>query len=312
MPIPIPRALVEFILLGPTDDRRQLQDSPILGDVWIAFAENPAEALDLLITPHKTQPAGHVAAKIADSIDRDDTDIAYLQAILAARLDFEEVLSVVVPMTEWWHEKRTRKMLEKYGRDADDRTSDASILSAKKVEASIAKVLEAARAWQLKKNKVAVEDAGPLDRYVTLAALILWAGTASSRGKKKLDLTAAVADRISEILKISTAEALAKPLADLFEKILASSPDKDDEESGPLVWQISLNRSATPALTKSVPAVKADAARSLFSVDCSGIGWAVIDSGIESSHPAFKDASGQKSRVKKKFRFRQFPPGIKS
>ncbi len=152
MPIPIPRALVEFILLGPTDDRRQLQDSPILGDVWIAFAENPAEVLDLLITPHKTQPAGHVAAKIADSIDRDDTDIAYLQAILAARLDFEEVLSVLVPMTEWWHEKRTRKMLEKYGRDADDRTSGASILSAKKVEATIAKVLEAARAWQLKKN----------------------------------------------------------------------------------------------------------------------------------------------------------------
>ena len=66
MPIPIPRALVEFILLGPTDDRRQLQDSPILGDVWIAFAENPAETLDLLITPHKTQPAGHVAAKIAE------------------------------------------------------------------------------------------------------------------------------------------------------------------------------------------------------------------------------------------------------
>ena len=89
MPIPIPRTLVELILLGPTDDRRQLQDSPILGDVWIAFAENPAEALDLLITPHKTQPAGHVAAKIANSIDRDDTDIAYLQAILAARLDFE-------------------------------------------------------------------------------------------------------------------------------------------------------------------------------------------------------------------------------
>ena len=88
MPIPIPRTLVEFILLGPTDDRRQLQDSPILGDVWIAFAENPAEALDLLITPHKTLAAGHVAAKIAQRIDRDEADVAYLQAIVAARLRF--------------------------------------------------------------------------------------------------------------------------------------------------------------------------------------------------------------------------------
>ena len=50
MAIEIPRTLVEFILLGPEDDRRQLQDSPILGDVWVAFAEKPHERQDLLIT----------------------------------------------------------------------------------------------------------------------------------------------------------------------------------------------------------------------------------------------------------------------
>ena len=35
---PIPSALVDLVLLGPMDDRRQLQDSPILGDVWLAYA----------------------------------------------------------------------------------------------------------------------------------------------------------------------------------------------------------------------------------------------------------------------------------
>ena len=304
MPIPIPRTLVEFILLGPTDDRRQLQDSPILGDVWIAFAENPAEALDLLITPHKTQPAGHVAAKIARCVDQDDSDIAYLQAIVAARLHFEDVLRVVVPMTEWWHDKRTEKMLENYGRAQDDRDAHSSTLSVKKIEAAIAKTLGAARAWHAKKNSVAVEHVGPLDRYVALAGLILWAGTASWRGKKKLDAAATVVDRIGAILKMTTEEALAKPLTDLFERILARPGDKDD--SYPLVWQISLNRSATPALTKSVSAVKADAARSLFSVNCSEIAWAVVDSGIESNHPAFKDTSGTKSRVKRSFDFSNF------
>ena len=88
MPIPIPRSLVDFILLGPADDRRQLQDSPILGDVWIAFAERPAEPVDLLITPHRTIAAGHVAASIGRQIDREGPDIAYLQAIVAARLRF--------------------------------------------------------------------------------------------------------------------------------------------------------------------------------------------------------------------------------
>jgi hypothetical protein len=42
-----------------------------------------------------------------------------------------------------------------------------------------------------------------------------------------------------------------------------------------------------PALQKSVPAVKGDAARSLFKVKCDEIRWAVLDSGIDGNHPAF-------------------------
>jgi serine protease AprX len=57
MVIPIPRSFVEFILLGPTDDRRQLQGLPILGDVWIAFATTPDKPLELRITPSREQPA---------------------------------------------------------------------------------------------------------------------------------------------------------------------------------------------------------------------------------------------------------------
>ncbi len=48
---PIPAALVEHILLGPADDRRVLQDSPVLADVWLAYAADPASIQDLLITP---------------------------------------------------------------------------------------------------------------------------------------------------------------------------------------------------------------------------------------------------------------------
>ena len=56
--LPIPGMLVDLILLGPADDRRQLQDSPILGDVWLAYAADPAGIQDLLITPHKMATAG--------------------------------------------------------------------------------------------------------------------------------------------------------------------------------------------------------------------------------------------------------------
>jgi serine protease AprX len=75
--VEIPRSLVEYILLGPTNDRRQLQDSPILADVWIAFARNAGVCLDLLITPIRERTASEVAAAISERMDRrsPDTDI---------------------------------------------------------------------------------------------------------------------------------------------------------------------------------------------------------------------------------------------
>ena len=119
MAIEIPSSLVEFILLGPEDDRRQLQDSPILGDVWVEFAKKPDQYLDLLITPLMTQPAGAVAAAIDERFNNlnalparppknGDPNIAYLQGIVAARLSFEEVLRIVVPITQWWADKRKK------------------------------------------------------------------------------------------------------------------------------------------------------------------------------------------------------------
>src|SRR5688572_1383738 len=102
------RALVEFVLLGPTNDRRQLQDSPILGDVWVEFAAKPSAPKDLLISPYKTRPAGPVAVLIANrlkrlgirrTINEEPAHVAYLQGIVAARLFFPELLRLIVPIT---------------------------------------------------------------------------------------------------------------------------------------------------------------------------------------------------------------------
>ena len=70
MPISLPRKFVESILLGPMNDRRQLQDSPILGDVWVAFADKPDKPHELLITPHRERAAGIVAIAIDEQIAR--------------------------------------------------------------------------------------------------------------------------------------------------------------------------------------------------------------------------------------------------
>ena len=283
------RALVELVLLGPTSDRRQLQDSPILGDVWIAFAAKPSEPMDLLITPYKARPAGPIAVDIAKRIGKaglkrregQEAQVAYLQGLVAARLFFEEVLRVVVPMTQWWRDRKVRDGLMAYLKRQKHLHP--------KIQAIIKWVREKDEDAQIRLAE-AFADFSALDRYIALAGVILWAS------KQRSD--AAASGGIGSLIdNIKGPDDITENLHELFGKIL-----KDKFQQEAQVWQISLNRKALPALEQSVPAVKGDAARTLFNVRCSDIAWAVVDSGIDGTHPAFSDGR-RKSRIIQAFDF---------
>jgi len=279
------RAFVEFILLGPLDDRRQLQDSPILGDVWIAFASNPGTPRDLLITPYWKCSAGRIASQLNNRLvklgfpgPKIDARVAYLQGIVAARLYFRDLLRVVVPMTEWWQLRGILKKLKDYTEELLQQNLQAFADWVKAVEAS-------APPDEQQRLVAKLARLPSLDRYAALAALILAAESEKSAG-------------IVELIQQSDAvEKAAKKAADFFNVIA-----KDEALKAPQVFQVALNRNATPALSKSVPAIKADAARTLFNVNCSEIAWAVIDSGIDGNHHAFKDADG-KPRILQSYDF---------
>ena len=291
MAIEIPRALVEHMLLGPPDDRRQLQDSPILGDVWIAFASQPERALDLLITPYKDRTASTVALALEDRLGRsrkDDPNVAFLQGIVAARLYFEDILRAVVPMTDWWHSVRTQQELQIY-LHAEDGPG--------KLNRAVNHILDVAQQWNRPSRPTERDRCSALDRYVALAGLVLWA--ARQRPSKRQRSTKSGEEAFSDALKTVRGQVIADLLIQLFDDIQALEPAEK------LVFQISRNRTASTAIARSVPAVKGDAARRLFAVDCSKIAWAVVDSGIDRSHPAFINTDGTESRVRKSFDFTQ-------
>jgi len=280
------RALVDLVLLGPSNDRRQLQDSPILGDVWIAFAVKPSEAMDLLITPHKARPAGPVAVLIADRIRKlklprekgQGAQVAYLQGLVVARLFFREVLRVIVPISQWWHDRKVQEVLQTYNSE------------------DLAPTIQTIIDWAKAVNREAQEaiagdlaNISSLDKYVALAGIILCAG------KQFGSTNGGGVGALMEV--IDGPEPVVKELKQLFEEILEDSFYEEAQ-----VWQVSLNRKALPALEKSVPAVKGDAARTLFNVHCKQIRWAVIDSGISGGHKAFLDNDGN-CRIIKSFDF---------
>lgn len=295
------RELVDLILLGPTGDRRQLQDSPLLGDVWLAFARDPKRRMDLLITPYHDHAAGPVAMALANALRQlaqsqqmtkhalatylKDISVAYLQGLVAARLSFEELLTIVGPRTFWWKDRDVQKSLLKSA-----------------AEQRLLLCLERLRKWARAKEgeereKLAKEFANmsPQDRYIALAGIILWQAEASVSDEKGSN---------------QLADLPAKSVAARLQRLLFAIKDaKIPVKEQGTIWQVSLNRTAMPALQRSIPAVKGDAARTLFKVNSENIRWAVLDSGIDGGHPAFRSypAKGKKtarSRIIEAYDFR--------
>jgi len=77
-------------------------------------------------------------------------------------------------------------------------------------------------------------------------------------------------------------------IARRFLNIYDDWSDKDNYPNIGKIWRVTKNRPVNLAVAKSSLTVKADAARTLFNVSCANITWAVIDSGVDGSHPAFK------------------------
>ena len=295
------RELVDLILLGPTGDRRQLQDSPLLGDVWLAFARDPKRRMDLLITPYHDHAAGPVAMALANALRQlaqsqqmtkralatylKDISVAYLQGLVAARLSFEELLTIVGPRTFWWKDRDVQKSLLKSA-----------------AEQRLLLCLERLRKWARAKEREEREklekefaNLSSQDRYIALAGIILWQAEASVSDEKGLN---------------QLADLPAKSVAARLQRLLFAIKDaKIPVKEQGTIWQVSLNRTAVPALQRSIPAVKGDAARTLFKVNCENIRWAVLDSGIDGGHPAFRSypAKGKKtaqSRIIEAYDFR--------
>jgi serine protease AprX len=290
MTIQIPPALIEYILLGSGDSRRHLQESPILGDVWVEYAKEPASTADLLITVYKDATATDLAAQIYKDIERSpeeeyDPDIAPLRGFVAARLYFHELLRLVVPMTQWWHENGTQEELKKYrppGHGPDDQ----------KVNETVNDLRTLLEDWSATDTTTLTPNRrSAFERFVALCALVYLA-----QDKMPRDIIHFEPERTT-----GTSSHVNEKSEQAIQRMLNTSPDEikryvlnvveamsaAEPKPGAMVFQISLNRLATTAIERSVPTVKGDAARQLFSVDCSEITWAVVDSGIDATHPAF-------------------------
>jgi hypothetical protein len=273
------RKLMEQLMFGTGTVRRFTQDSPVLPDVWLQYmtaaaAKRGAErypAVKLLLTPFRETGAGEVRRVLHERLvaDRHKKEwrqfghkpappprVIYNQTTVAAKLYFEDLVRVVMPMTEWWdrlvkafspdkiQEVDARKRLAEALCDPEHRTGKVKAKAKKQVEESVSYPPDLL--W--------------LMRVVGAMALVLSGGRLRPVfGKTNGVALAKPADWRPIVDAVASLIANLTPMAD------STLDGADTMEKAPaLVYSVSLNREATPTVSRSTLAIKADAARRLF------------------------------------------------
>lgn len=294
--------LIDALLLGVGGRRRELQDLPVLGDVWASYAKEPGKAQDLLFTPTWEKPTGDVARLLATTDVPDGEAIArhrkisYLQGLVVGELTLEELIAVALPGTKWWDQicdLWEQELLDDIEEEGEGYPTDADLAD------WIVWRLDAAVREEGVSGKL-VDDGPEPDRFEQLdmedrqaAKLALLLGILRAAEGANLPEGAKEPLRIGDLRDVLPTESIVDAGVAAIRLMIRrrrelASAHRTENWNG-YIFKITLNRPAAPAVAESVGAVKADAARSLFSISCKEIGWAVIDSGIDQTHPAFWD-----------------------
>jgi subtilisin family serine protease len=255
------RTQIEQIFYGqPDQQRRFTQDFPVLPDVWIAYGTEPDKRFELLLTPHSRSDAAAAAQALRERLKAEQAvDLGGVSWKAAhpgdqrARILFNE--SVVLANFSFWELMRVAMPLTDWWRRA------VAPLGSDWIGEGVRAFIETGA------DRKTAGPKGPGGDLRLLKKLIAIAGAIECEREGAAD-PAAPTDQ-------STA------FARLFGQLT------NPAENRGLIWGISLNRRASTSVWRSRMAVKADAASRLFDVNTDGIRWAVLDTGIDATHPAF-------------------------
>jgi hypothetical protein len=285
------RNWVETILYGAGSHRRFTQDSPVLLDVWAEYFSAYTNAdgdrrLNLLIKPYYDLAPSEVVSQMRERMEGkfELTQTTYNRTVVSTWLKFEELVASIIPLTRWYSDlaQPTRERPRATGKVSKTARRQQSVFPLPKGREMWEDIVRPAQS---------IYPYPQLLGFARMAGLIAYFGDLSGDA-----LTDAVRTTESHIKTLRSAidgeqaenarEFIAKRSLEGWTKHLKGLPAP--QTNGP-IFSINRNRPATFALNHSVKTVKADAARRLFAIDCRDLTWAIIDSGIDASHPAFLD-----------------------
>jgi subtilisin family serine protease len=259
------RETIERLFYGePEHQRRFTQDFPILPDVWIEYGKKPTEQVELLLTPHNESDSATLARALRQRLAGDPqaagqsaARVLYNESVVLAALTFPQLLRAALPLSAWW---------ERAVAPAHPTWSRAAL---QQFAIDLATFVPGARALST--------DPRLLQKLIRIAGVIELERAGRTVGDVGVNPT---------------------PTPDEIQAFAAAFDGLPEVGEGQgLLWSVSLNRRASASVWRSRLTVKADAAGRLFDARTTGIRWAVLDTGIDATHPAFA-RRGQPGKAK--------------
>lgn len=302
----------ESILYGTGRQRRFTHDSPIQLDVWAQFFERPDSQLELLIVPWLEIPPVRAAAGLRESMKNEDkalrrseglfdaSRISYNRRVLAAKLSLAAIVDHVLPLMGWYTKLNSPDSgaAPEAAAASDDRRRVIPLPGPIHLwdDVDCTNMTESVKELR---DGVGVFDLYP---FPHLLSFIRMAGLIFDKQMKPGGADEVSMDEIFPALVGDDKKAFKDARRELTERMLAGWADAGRHslpvpETVPLIHSVTRNRPARLALYQSVKTVKGDAARSLFSLECSGLTWVVMDSGIDATHPAFLKDPDERPRA---------------
>jgi len=243
-------------------------DSPIRYEVWRAYAERDGGPVDILLEPSaEAGPALLTAlgrACVQHGVRLKDAQPAMVSTLIAVELPFDAFLEIVVSLTPW-------RDIVFVGRTMGRQELQAELVQALQAEKAGASATE--RKMDLPPQvdqMLAGSRQDFIDRFRWFCLLVVRIGYLDGDDRSLEDF---VGDPDPELVTW---------LAERF-------GEADEPQGDVKVRAVSRNREATGAVHVSRNTVKADAAARVFDLTCAEIGWAVLDSGIDARHRAFRE-----------------------
>jgi subtilisin family serine protease len=281
------REFFEGLVYHSSQGRRFTQQSPVMPDVWIHYGMNPGQRLDLLMEPDWHYTPAQLADMLAARLRLDEgkkkrldrfrlkdaggPQIACNQNVVAVRLWFDQLIRGVLPMSGWW--MRSVARLEGDESDVDLADDLQKRLAAGTLEKDLALALASNRSGHL---------ANEVIWLARLAGLIAHISTPAAR--RTLENKRSPAARVHHLTQLVTKHQL---IANAFVTMLATMDEMQPGDDLPL-YSVNRNRETLASVHASVNAIKADAARVVFTTRGKNVAWAVVDSGIDATHLAFR------------------------